>query len=214
MRTIVANKEFIAHFLPKNPIILEAGAHIGIDSCQMMQQWPECAIHAFEPVPSLYEKLVNNTASFQNIHCYPFALSDTNGIAKMYVSSGTSDASSSLLEPKDHLLIHQSVYFNDYIEVPTITLDDWARANNVDHLDFLWLDMQGYEFTMLKASPEILRTVKVIFIEASYEELYAGTALFPDVRAWLESQGFKYLCELDENALFVRDDNEFLKKYF
>lgn len=211
---LFANKEFIAEFLPDNPVILEAGAHIGVDTIEMMSFWPKCIVHAFEPVPNLFHKLTQNTCAFDNVHCYPLALSDKNGTARFYVSAGTSDASSSLLEPKDHLLIHQTVYFPTIIDVQTITLDDWAEIHSIDHIDFMWLDMQGYEFTMLKASPKILKTVQVLFIEASYQELYVGTALFPEVRAWLEEQGFQYVSELDENALFVRKDNELLKKMF
>ena len=201
---LFANKEYIAQFLPKNPVILEAGAHIGTDTIEMLQMWPECTIHAFEPLPKVYTKLIQNTQAFNNVYRYPFALSNNNGLARLYVSSGTSDASSSLLAPKEHLNVHRTVYFEETIEVPTITLDSWATEYKIDYIDFMWLDMQGHEFAMLKASPKILKTVKVIFLEVSYEELYVGTALFPEVKAWLEQQGFKYICELAENALFVR----------
>ena len=170
----------------------------------MIAYWPRATIYAIEPVPELFNTLVAKTRHMSNIHCYQCALSNQIGRAPFYVSSGTSDASSSLLIPKDHLQIHQTVYFNNCITVQTVTLDAWAYAHHIDHIDFMWLDMQGHEFAMLKASSYILPTVKVIFIEASYQELYEGTALFPQVKEWLEQQGFVYICEFEENALFVR----------
>lgn len=51
------SKEYIAQFLPPNPIIIEAGAHIGRDTKKMARQWPNAHIHAFEPVPALFEIL-------------------------------------------------------------------------------------------------------------------------------------------------------------
>ncbi|MBK6479822.1 MAG: FkbM family methyltransferase [Saprospiraceae bacterium] len=77
------------------------------------------------------------------------------------------DASSSLLEPKDHLIDHPDTSFKDKIQVQTITLDDWAFQNNISKVDLLWLDMQGFELNMLKASNKILATVKVIHTEVS-----------------------------------------------
>ncbi len=203
--SVFADKAIIEQFLPSNPIVLEAGAHNGTDTVELAQ-WAG-RVYAFEPVPSLFEQLIRRTYKLPNVFCCQVALSDTTGTAPFYVSSGTSDASSSLLLPKDHLLIHQTVHFNKTITVDTITLDEWADQHAVDHIDGMWLDMQGHEFAMLQASPRILKTVKVIFIEVSYQELYEGTALFPDVRAWLEQQGFVYLCEIMENALFVRKEN-------
>lgn len=210
--TVRANKELISLFLPRHPVIVEAGAHIGGDTQEMVALWPDCTIHAFEPAPEIFKKLTYNTSHLPNVHRYPLALSDKKEKALFYLSSGTSDGSSSLLEPKEHLNIHQTVYFRDVAEVDTITLDEWAAINNVDHIDFMWLDMQGHEYTMLKASPKMLSTVQVLYLEISYEELYIGTALFPEVRVWLESQGFKYITEIEENALFVRNTNPLLQK--
>lgn len=199
-----ANKKYIEQFLPKDPVILEAGAHIGTDTMQMATMWPTSTIHAFEPVPKLYDQLIKSTQQLPNVYCYQLALSNVSGSAKFYVSGGTSDASSSLLKPKEHLFYHPQVTFEEVIEVKTLTLDEWAEKNGVDHIDFMWLDMQGYELTMLKSSPKILSTVSVIFLEVSRSEFYHGTSLFNEVHPWLVGQGFQYICEIFENALYVR----------
>ena len=49
-------KHFIAQFLPENPVILEAGAHVGTDTVEMVNLWPKCTVYAFEPVPELFDK--------------------------------------------------------------------------------------------------------------------------------------------------------------
>lgn len=203
-------KHIIKSFLPENPVILDVGAHTGTDTEELARIWPKAHIIAIEAVPFLYEHLIKNTKNYPNIHCYQIALSDKCGRAKFYVSSGSGDSSSSILEPKEHLIYHPTVLFKDIIEVDTITLDEWAKQHNVSRIDFMWLDMQGHELAMLKACSEIFKTVSVVYTEISYVEVYAGCALFTQMRQWFEEQGFTLMYEDKEavdygNALFVRN---------
>jgi FkbM family methyltransferase len=202
-------KEFIGRFLPENPKIVEAGAHIGLDTVEMSMMWDGARIYAFEPIPWLFKKLVSNTKSKSNVTCYPLALSHKSGSINMYVSSGRSDGSSSLLPPKEHIIEHPDVFFEKEIVVQTTTLDEWAIKNGLQAIDFLWLDLQGYELPVLEASPRIIKTVKVIYTEVSLKELYKGSPLYGEIRHWLEEQGFRV--EREElawqdagNVLFVR----------
>lgn len=204
------DKTYMAQFLPKNPIIVEAGAHVGIDTIEMIKLWPSAKIYAFEPVPNLYMQLKNRTRYYKNIYCFDYALSNNNSYADFYISSGTSDGSSSLLAPEEVLSFHPTVLFNTKIQVPTLTLDQWALNNNIDHIDMLWLDLQGAEPMVLKASPNILKTVKVIYTEVSTIKLYADSELYSEFKLWLEKQGF-YIQKEEipwadgGNVLFVRN---------
>ncbi len=145
-------KKEIKQLLPEYPVNVEAGAHIGHDTSEMAYIFKNATIHAFEPVPSIYYQLKQNTKKYKNVNTYPLALSYKNGIAKIHVSSGQSDGSSSLLMPKEHLKHHPKVIFDKILEIQTITLDNWALENNISSIDFLWLDMQGAELSMLKSS--------------------------------------------------------------
>jgi FkbM family methyltransferase len=205
----IISKRYIKRFLPLNPVIVEAGAHIGLDTIEMSKIWINGIVYSFEPIPQLFDKLMENTINLRNVRCFNLALSEKSGITEMFVSSGQSDASSSLLIPKEHLSVHPGVVFNSVIEVPTMTLDLWAEENMVNKVDFLWLDMQGCELSMLKASPRILRNVRVIRTEVFLKELYEGAPLYVEVREWLENHGFRV--ELEKLAwndagyiLFVR----------
>lgn len=129
----------------------------------------------------------------------------------MFISSGASDASSSLLPPKEHLIEHPDILFEKNIEVRTITLDDWVDENSITRVDLLWLDLQGYELAILKASPRILKSIKVIHTEVCLKELYTGCPLYTEVRNWLEKQGFYVAYEEIPwsdagNVLFVKQE--------
>ena len=119
----------MALFLPKSPTALDAGAHNGGDTVQMSLLWPGATIHAFEPVPAVYRQLEANTKSLANVRRYPCALAGGAGTVTMHVSSGGTDASSSLLAPKEHLAVNPHVVFEDVITVATTTLDLWAAEN-------------------------------------------------------------------------------------
>lgn len=54
-------KEIANEFLPDNPTILEAGAHIGRNLTQLAILLPEDSNFAFEPVSEIFQQLVVNT---------------------------------------------------------------------------------------------------------------------------------------------------------
>lgn len=208
----VVPKSVIAQHLPKKPVIVEAGAHVGLDTEELAKYFPDATIYAFEPVPDLYLQLVERTRSYKNIHCFPLAFSAQPGEAVMYVSSGVSDGSSSLLPPKDHLIDHPDVVFNETIQVQCTTMDDWAEANHIEKVDLLWLDMQGHELNALKSGLAVLEKAHTIYTEVNLKEVYEGAPLYSELRNWLEARNFKVVVEDipwedGGNVLFVRNES-------
>lgn len=204
----IIQKKYFIQFLPKNPVIVEAGAHKGKDTVEMARTWPEGMVHAFEPVPRLFEKLESRTKNYPNVRYYQSGLSDKSGRQEIYISSGASDGSSSLLKPKGHLKMYPTVYFDNTLEIDVVTLDDWSRENSIDRVDFMWLDLQGMELNVLQSGMQVIPTVKAIYTEVSRTETYENQCLYQELKDWLSSQGFRI--EREEikngsgNVLFVR----------
>jgi FkbM family methyltransferase len=209
----VISKAVVKKYLPAKPVIIDCGAHDGGDTVELADIL-KGEVHAFEPVAEIYDRLLKYTANCKNVHCYQVALSNKDGVQDFYLSEGEfemSDMSSSLMEPKEHLVDHPGIQFKKKISVQSLTLDSWAAMNNIEKVDMLWLDMQGFELNMLKASERILPTVKVIYTEVSLKETYKGVPLYPEYKQYLEAQGFKVLMEEINiypdmgNVLFVRN---------
>lgn len=197
--------QFIKKFLPSDPFILEAGAFNGNDTKVFARFWPKSTIFAFEPVPEIYEIAKKNTAPFKNIRLYQLALSNKDGHATFFTSElsskpGVPFGAGSLLSPENELKRHDArIVFPKKITVQQTTIDSWAKSQNVSHIDFMWLDMQGHELAALKHAKTILPTVKLIYIEVEFTEIYTGNPLYKDVKSWLESQGFSMLAlDFDE----------------
>ena len=184
-----------ARFLSAQPVILEAGSYHGETALAMARRWPRSTIYSFEPVPELFAIVKRNTEAFKNIHPSELALGDKVGTAVFHLSTmaGKPDASlgsGSLLEPSHHLEGFPWVKFDNAITVSTTTIEAWAKDHHVEKIDFIWLDVQGAEFTVLKAAGAILKTVRVIMAEVEFVELYKGQSLYAEMKPWLEARGF------------------------
>jgi FkbM family methyltransferase len=209
-REVGIPKAEIARYLSAAPVIVEAGGHIGSDTVEMSRHWPQGTVHVFEPVPALFAKLTRRTQALPNVRRYALALGDCVGTVNLNISAGASDASSSVLQPKQHLADHPAVTFDQTTDVAMTTLDAWAQGNHIAQVDFLWLDMQGYELAAMQAAPNTLRTVQAVHTEAFTNAQYQGAPLYPEVKAWMAAQGFRAAHEYFPwktvgNVLFVRD---------
>jgi len=205
--------EVIARHLPVDPVILEAGAHDGTNTVEMAEFWPRATIHAFEPIPSAADRTSDRIGRYgARVACHRLALGPCDGEVEMYVSgdgSSGSCQSSSMLSPT---LAQQRefpmVTFGLTTKVPLMTIDSWASRHNVSRIDFLWLDMQGYELRALEGASRLLRTASAIHIEVSNIRLYAGAPLYPEVVARMAAWGFRPIVEaifrIGGNVLFVR----------
>jgi len=204
--------EVIAAHLPDAPVILEAGTANGTNTVEMADFWKGSRIYGFEPVPQareLAEKTIH--AHRERIRVYPFALGDAPSRLTMNVSGGGEAAetqSSSLLKPTGHIEEYDFVDFSETIEVDVVRLDDWAKSEAVPRVDFLWLDLQGYELKALAGAEEMLKSVTAIHIEVSHKQLFEGGVLYPELKDWLKSRGFSPKVDatfrLGGNVLFTR----------
>lgn len=184
----------LAELLPANGIFIEAGAFNGKDTLQLAGHFPDAAIHAFEPLPEIYKELIKNTQSAPSIKPYQIALSNKTGMATFHVADhpkrpGKICQAGTLLAPQDRLN-YSPITYPHTTQVPTITLDRWAAQNQVSTIDFIWLDLQGLELAVLKASPKILQNVTVLYVELNFIQAYEGQPSALELHEWVLSQGF------------------------
>lgn len=181
--------------LSENSVIIEAGAFDGRDTKKLSTLLPNATIHAFEPMPEIFQELVAQTMSHPTINRYPVALSNKTGTTLFYVAEnpkkpGKICQAGTLMAPKERLNKSPIIYPKT-IQVPTITLNDWASKNSISKVDFMWLDLQGHELAVLKAAGDLLKNTKLIYIEVNFIEAYEGQPSANQIDDWLKNQGFE-----------------------
>jgi FkbM family methyltransferase len=80
------------------------------------------------------------------------------------------------------------------ITVDSTRLDTFMDSENIQKIDLLCIDLQGYELEALRSLGEHLRKVKYIITECSIESTYIGGATFGNLNNYLQSYNFKYKC--------------------
>ncbi len=200
--------DLVSIFLPKNPIILEAGGHYGEDTVIMAKKWPHGTILSFEPNPYAFKQLRNVTKEFPNIRIYPLGLFSKTGAYTFNVNTIT-DGSSSLFD--DNHMPEVTWYNDTQIRVHCVNLDEWASRHKIKRIDYMWLDMEGAEFEVLAAAPKILGTVRAISTEVNFREFRKNMAQFEQIRTLLESQGFTLykiwgIPDWQGTAVFIREN--------
>ncbi|GJD23728.1 hypothetical protein RIVM261_086840 [Rivularia sp. IAM M-261] len=123
----------------------------------------------------------------------PLALSNNVGKSKLYI---TKYPGCSSLYPPSKSYIERFVGNSglielvDTVEVETTTLDTYCSCEGIEEIDFIQLDVQGAELSVLKGAESIIGSTLGIITEVEFTELYIGQALFGDVDVYLRKQGF------------------------
>lgn len=142
----------------------------------------------FEPNPDLYIPLKQNQSTDPTVAVLPYAIADQDGETTFHVASNEG-LSSSLLEFGTHEKTFPGVTFEKEIPVQVRKLSTAIKDHALPAPDFLFIDTQGAEYQVLQGiSSEILQNVKLIYVEASLEELYKGARLLDDLKDLLQKQ--------------------------
>jgi FkbM family methyltransferase len=189
---------WIPQFLPYNPVIIEAGAFQGDETCRASKLWPEGRIIAFEPNPEAFDVLQKKVQKelATNVELYNLALNDYNGIACLNVCHGMQGVdsvfgyASSLLPLTQEMQIYCK---GPQFIVSCVNFDDWCKKHQIDHIDLLKLELEGLELHVLRSSPQILQNTKVLFIKTQMHPHRVGMTQYNELKAFLEQSGFVLL---------------------
>jgi len=190
----------------KADVIIDGGANVGGMTALFRKQYPGAVIHAFEPIPELGEKLKAHFGRDPRVIVHIKALGEQRESRTFQITDNL--VSSSLFVPGARLANYHGgkVAVKRSVEVQVVALRD---AVFTPQIDILKLDLQGGELAALRGCGEaLLRSTKIIELEAMFAEVYDGQPLFADVDAFLRGAGFRLYNLYD---LYTHDDGQLLQ---
>lgn len=153
---------YCLEYIIDDSVVLDIGANIGLHTVYFAQKAKNGIVFAFEPSKSTFRFLVNNTCGLNNVITLNFAVSDKTHMTKFYVSDD--DAYSSLKDTqRKKIAAIENVMVYD--------LNTFFIPVNIKKLDFVKIDVEGFEFEVLKGMDKLITYYKpTLFVE-----IYKGT---------------------------------------
>lgn len=164
--------------------------HIGAHYCREFIYYKNIGINnviCFEPLPHNFEILKKNVG--QNAILYQLALGNLSTMIDMNVEYNNESMSSSVLNPKTHLIEYPNIHFTEKIKVRMDKLDN-ISFNRSDY-NFINIDVQGYELEVFKGSSETLNYIDYIMCEINKDELYENCARDYEIDQFLSIYNFE-----------------------
>jgi FkbM family methyltransferase len=206
IKSDLPNKSLLLEYFKQDSrlIIADIGCCEAEDSLRYSILFPNSEIYAVEPLPSNIAKCKANIERYKKskIKLFEMALSDRKGESAFFVSEGAPEyasgeddwdygnKSSSLLKPDKVTEVFNWLKFKKEITVSTNTLLDFAKDNNLFHIDLLHLDVQGAEMLVLKGASKLMENIKVIWLEVENISLYKNQPLKKEITEFLIDRGF------------------------
>ena len=148
-------------------------------------------IIGFEPLQHRMEEARSSQCA-DNTVFLPFFIGD-GGSYTFHINRP--DATSSLLPFNTPLLSElvdlSGLYTERTEKVATKTLDEALKDEKT--IDFLKLDIQGFELKALQSSPQVVQRTNVIHCEISFAELYQGQSFFSELELFMRQSGFTFI---------------------
>jgi FkbM family methyltransferase len=111
-------------------------------------------VYGIEPDPIAFEELITNLnlnpSIASKVTCINAALAEKSGDINLYMRHHFGDSTSSLIP----------TISNNHCKVKSITIDDLITQNNIKEVNFVKMDIEGGEYSLIPFLHEFLKTQK------------------------------------------------------
>lgn len=197
------------------PLIFDIGAHQGESVHFFKEIYPSSCIYSFEPNPDNFQ-ILETVCSSYNSKSYEgycksinLALAEKNGVLPFYKQSlshlgGLLPINN---QSRDSLGYAEKAQ-NNITNVKVVKLDDFCKEFNVQFIDILKIDVQGYELYVLEGAENILKKCQYCIVEVSLYDFYQKSTTLLDVEILMNKSGLKLwdISKVSKNPKNLRTD--------
>ena len=191
----VAEFQAIRRLVGSGDIALDVGANIGVYSVLLSRLCgPEGKVWAFEPVPDTYWRLRETLAlnRCENVTAVQAAVCERSASIKMNLFEPQFAEWNSLGTPSMSAPDGTTVSPRTTVEVPAHSLDQFCDAKRIERINFLKVDVEGFELSVFQGAKRLLENHQVDYIcfEISKEPLKGAGIESRTVFEALEIHGY------------------------
>lgn len=185
--------EFVCSSLKKGDVFLDIGAHIGYFSVAVSPIVGNIGqVHSFEPTPGTFSKLKANIEAnkLSNVKLNNLGLSNEKTTLQIHHNS-KNEAFNSIAKGDE--------FFDMSTEIECVQLDDyWKNQMNSSQVDFIKIDVEGWEVFVFEGAREMLSAPNrpAILLEFSQANQTRAGKSCSELYYLLKSYGYEFF-ELD-----------------
>ena len=205
------NQSKIFNFLKKRgyhkfDIFFDIGAHNGETIKLFLKNFNIKKIFSFEASPINFKKLIKNASKiekkYQNVQIIIENLAAGSENKKIIIKQLNETSSSTINELNSNSKYYKKKSFfmnedfrNSFLEVETkqIKLSEYIEKKDLDKIDFLKIDTEGYEHNVLKGLEAKLSIVSLVMFEHHYDDMLKKDYTFRDIHRLLINNNFKQI---------------------
>ncbi|WP_145596195.1 FkbM family methyltransferase [Candidatus Pelagibacter sp. FZCC0015] len=215
--------------IDENPMIFDVGGNKGQSVTKFKKIFKKPIIHSFEPIKSEIEIMSEKFKNDQDVKLNNFALGESIGEKNFNITAQTGASSFNKINKNSKWAEVRSKEekttvneFSKLTKVKISTLDKYFNSENINHIDLLKIDTQGYEDKVLEGSIETLskNKIKAIVTEVVFDNCYEKYFSFSDIEKFLLPNNFRmvgiylYSNSLFNNLTFFADVFYLNKNYY
>ena len=202
---------FKKHFINKEIIIIDIGAHKGETIELFKKNFNLKKIFAFEPNNKLFLDLINKK-KFQNkyVEINNLGVGEKSEIKELNIMSETSSSTfndldlSSKYYNKKNFIVNMFSSKKGMVElrqkVKIINLSDFIKEKSITKIDLLKIDTEGYEYNIVKGIYSTnLGDIDFIYFEHHYDLMIKKHYKFSDLNDYLNKNNFFQIFKIKMN---------------
>lgn len=183
------------------PVIFDVGANKGQSIKRFKRMFKECTIHSFEPGNSECDQMRVNHKNDNSVYINNVGVGEKKEFLEFNINANTTHSSfKKLLENTTWIKkrsevkkIENEKYTISKELKQIITLDDYANTNEIETIDILKIDTQGYDDKVIAGAKNLINgnKIKIIQIEIIFSEIYENSFNIYDIEKFLIPNGYK-----------------------
>ncbi len=186
-------------FKKKIPIIIDVGSHKGEYIFNIIKNFEFEKIHSFEPNPKIFNILKKNLRKYKNIQINNLGVGEfdkkeilNDNIESSSTSINKLNKSSKYFKKKYFLLNpFNNKSITNPIEINVITLNSFIKQEEIEYIDLLKIDTEGYELKVLLGLGDEIKKIKCIHFEHHFDDMIIKKYTLSNIHDYLISHHFK-----------------------